>query len=92
MMGIERELKEAAATLERCNATAISLRAGCELFLRFATRTSALELPDFDAAKARIVDVSIGEIGEREREKRTKEEERRERTKEKREERQKLST
>lgn len=59
MMGIERELKEAAATLEQCNATAISLKAGCELFLRFATRTSALELPDFDAAKARIVDVSI---------------------------------
>ena len=59
MMGIERELKEAAATLERCNATAISLRAGCELFLRFATRTSALELPDFDAAKARIVDVRM---------------------------------
>jgi translation initiation factor 2B subunit (eIF-2B alpha/beta/delta family) len=59
MMGIERELKEAAATLERCNATAISLRAGCELFLRFVTRTSALELPDFDAAKARIVDVRM---------------------------------
>ena len=57
MMGLERELKDAAATLERCNATAISLRAGCELFLRFTTRTSALELADFDAAKAHIVDV-----------------------------------
>lgn len=57
MMGLERELKDAAATLERCNPTALSLRAGCELFLRFATRTSALEMADFAAAKAHIVDV-----------------------------------
>lgn len=59
MMGLERELKDAAATLERCNPTALSLKAGCELFLRFATRTSALELADFAAAKAHIVDVSV---------------------------------
>lgn len=59
MMGLERELKDAASTLERCNPTALSLKAGCELFLRFATRTSALELADFAAAKAHIVDVSV---------------------------------
>ncbi len=34
MMGLERELKDAAASLQRCNPTAISLKAGCELFLR----------------------------------------------------------
>lgn len=36
MMGLERELKDAAASLQRCNPTAISLKAGCELFLRWA--------------------------------------------------------
>jgi hypothetical protein len=34
MMGLERELKDAAASLQNCNPTAISLKAGCELFLR----------------------------------------------------------
>ncbi len=36
MMGLEKELKDAAASLQRCNPTAISLKAGCELFLRCA--------------------------------------------------------
>ena len=35
MMGLEKELKDAAASLQRCNPTAISLKAGCELFLRW---------------------------------------------------------
>ena len=34
MMGLEKELKDAAASLQRCNPTSISLKAGCELFLR----------------------------------------------------------
>lgn len=34
MMGLEKELKDAAASLQNCNPTAISLKAGCELFLR----------------------------------------------------------
>ena len=34
MMGLEKELKDAATSLQRCNPTAISLKAGCELFLR----------------------------------------------------------
>ena len=56
MMGLERELKDAAATLERCNPAALSLRAGCALFLRFVTRTSCLEDgPDFGDAKAHLV-------------------------------------
>lgn len=42
---------------DRCNETAISLMAGCELFLRYATRTSAQEMEDFAAAKARIIEV-----------------------------------
>lgn len=43
----------------RCNETAISLKAGCQLFLRYITRTSALEMENFEAAKARIIEVSI---------------------------------
>lgn len=57
MMGLDAELKEAAAALQRCNPTAISLKAGCELFLRYTTRTSALEDEDFESAKARIIQV-----------------------------------
>lgn len=56
MMGLEKELKEAAAALQRCNPTAISLKAGCELFLRYTTRTSALEFSDFATAKKRLIE------------------------------------
>jgi hypothetical protein len=41
----------------RCNPTAISLKAGCELFLRYTTRTSSLEFDDFGTAKARLIEV-----------------------------------
>jgi len=41
----------------RCNETAISLRAGCELFLRYTTRTSNLETEDFETSKQRIIEV-----------------------------------
>jgi translation initiation factor eIF-2B subunit alpha len=57
MMGLEKELKDAAASLERCHETAISLKAGCELFLRYTTRTSALEMENFADAKKRIIEV-----------------------------------
>lgn len=40
---------------QACNPTAISLKAGCELFLRYATRTSALEDQNFASAKQRII-------------------------------------
>ena len=103
MMGIERELKDAAASLERCctgtiraasscscicsyslaqlnvvrsttilplsihlllraravhrcNETAISLKASCQLFLRYTTRTNDLDEP-IDASKARLIEV-----------------------------------
>ncbi|GAB4820971.1 hypothetical protein N2152v2_008017 [Parachlorella kessleri] len=55
-MGLEKELKDAAASLQRCNPTAISLKAGCELFLRYTTRTSALEIDDFHKAKKRLIE------------------------------------
>jgi translation initiation factor eIF-2B subunit alpha len=56
MMGLERELKDAASSLQNCNPTAISLKAGCELFLRYTTRTSALEADTFAAAKKRLIE------------------------------------
>lgn len=58
MMGLERELRDAAAALQRRDPTAISLKAGCELFLRYTTRsTAALEdVEDFGAAKARLIE------------------------------------
>lgn len=56
MMGLEKELKDAALSLQRCFPTAISLKAGCELFLRYTTRTTALELDNFEAAKSRLIE------------------------------------
>lgn len=56
MMGLEKDLKEAAARLQQCNPTAISLKAGCELFLRYTTRTSALEASNFDDAKRHLIE------------------------------------
>lgn len=56
MMGINQELSDAAKSLQRCNPTAISLKAGCELFLRYTTRTSALESDNFAAAKKRLIE------------------------------------
>lgn len=56
MMGLERELKEAASALQRCSPASISLKAGCELFLRYTTRTSALETENFAVAKRRLME------------------------------------
>lgn len=56
MMGLERELKDAAHSLQRCNPTAISLKTGCELFLRYTTRTSALENDPFPVAKKKLIE------------------------------------
>ena len=41
----------------RCNETAISLKASCQLFLRYTTRTNDLDEP-IDASKARLIEVS----------------------------------
>lgn len=56
MMGLERDLKQAAAELQRMNPTAISLKAGCELFLCYTTRTSALESDSFDEIKKKLIE------------------------------------
>ena len=40
----------------RCNETAISLKASCQLFLRYTTRTNDLDEP-IDASKARLIEV-----------------------------------
>ena len=40
----------------RQNPSSISLKAGCELFLRYTTRTSAIENEDFRVTKARLIE------------------------------------
>ncbi|CAH8306177.1 unnamed protein product [Eruca vesicaria subsp. sativa] len=55
MMELEIELKKASATLKSWDTTSISLRAGCDLFMRYVTRTSALESEDFNTAKSRVL-------------------------------------
>jgi translation initiation factor eIF-2B subunit alpha len=42
--------------LQRYNPTAISLQTGCELFLRYTTRTSALEADSFEVAKRKLIE------------------------------------
>ncbi|EXB64664.1 Translation initiation factor eIF-2B subunit alpha [Morus notabilis] len=44
--------------------TSISLTAGCDLFTRYVTRTSALEYEDFNSAKSRLIERAekFGEI------------------------------
>lgn len=44
--------------------TSISLTAGCDLFIRYVTRTSALEYEDFNSAKSRLLERAekFGEI------------------------------
>lgn len=44
--------------------TSISLTAGCDLFMRYVTRTAALEYEDFNSAKSRLIERAdkFGEI------------------------------
>ncbi|XP_026429591.1 translation initiation factor eIF-2B subunit alpha-like [Papaver somniferum] len=64
IMELERELKTASDSLKSWDTTSISLTAGCDLFMRYVTRTSALEYEDFDAAKLRLIERAekFGEI------------------------------
>ncbi|WVZ18135.1 hypothetical protein V8G54_005457 [Vigna mungo] len=64
MMQLEMELKKASDTLKSWDATSISLTAGCDLFMRYVTRTSALEYEDFNSAKSRLIERAekFGEI------------------------------
>ncbi|KAL0424930.1 UNVERIFIED_CONTAM: Translation initiation factor eIF-2B subunit alpha [Sesamum radiatum] len=62
------ELAEAVAAIRALasswDTTSISLTAGCDLFIRYVTRTSALEYEDFDSAKSRLIERAekFGEI------------------------------
>ncbi|XP_068658814.1 uncharacterized protein [Aristolochia californica] len=64
MMELEIELKKASDTLKSWDTTSISLSASCDLFMRYVTRTSALEYEDFSAAKSRLIErgEKFGEI------------------------------
>ncbi|KAL8458788.1 hypothetical protein ACS0TY_035499 [Phlomoides rotata] len=64
MMELEIELKKAADSLKSWDTTSISLTAGCDLFMRYVTRTSAVEYEDFGSAKARLLERAekFGEI------------------------------
>ncbi|XP_010415980.2 PREDICTED: LOW QUALITY PROTEIN: translation initiation factor eIF-2B subunit alpha-like [Camelina sativa] len=64
MMELEIELKTASDTLKSWDTTSISLTAGCDLFIRYVTRTSALEYEDFNSAKSRLLERAekFGEI------------------------------
>lgn len=57
LMGLERELTNGAEALKRANpAIAVGLGAACDLFMRYVTRTSALEAEDFDTCKTRLIE------------------------------------
>ncbi|GAA0145869.1 translation initiation factor [Lithospermum erythrorhizon] len=64
MMELEIELKKASDSLKSWDTTSISLTAGCDLFMRYVTRTSALEYEDFNSAKFRLLERAekFGEI------------------------------
>ncbi|KAH6790037.1 translation initiation factor eIF-2B subunit alpha [Perilla frutescens var. frutescens] len=64
MMELEIELKKASDSLKSWDTTSISLTAGCDLFMRYVTRTSALDREDFSSAKSRLLERAekFGEI------------------------------
>ncbi len=53
MMGLQCELKDATERLEKAS-TSLALTSGCELFMRFVTRTSD-EITDFEKCKQRVL-------------------------------------
>ncbi|MEW5304186.1 MAG: hypothetical protein WDW36_006816 [Sanguina aurantia] len=60
MHGLGKDLENAAAALQRQNPTAISLKAGCELFLRYTTRSLLeLEQADIGTAKRRLIERGV---------------------------------
>ncbi|GMI72359.1 hypothetical protein like AT1G53900 [Hibiscus trionum] len=64
MMELEIELKKASDSLKAWDTSSISLTAGCDLFMRYVTRTSALEYEDFNSARSRLIERAekFGEI------------------------------
>lgn len=78
VMGLEKDLNMATEELKKSYPTVISVSAASELFLRFVTRTSALDVSDFRALKQHLIDrgnqfaeislaakAKIAELGER---------------------------
>lgn len=67
MMGLEVELKTASDALKASDESSISLSAGCDLFMRYVTRTSAIEYEDIEAGKARLMERGerFGEISQK---------------------------
>ncbi|KAF8011270.1 hypothetical protein BT93_J1778 [Corymbia citriodora subsp. variegata] len=67
MMELEIELKKASDSLKNSDTTSISLTAGCDLFMRYVTRTSALEYEEFNSAKSRLIERAekFGEISQK---------------------------
>jgi translation initiation factor eIF-2B subunit alpha len=55
MMGLQDELKQAADCMIQNHPQVIAVRSGCELFLRYSTRTF-LELPNFSECKKQILE------------------------------------
>ncbi|GJV25540.1 translation initiation factor eIF-2B subunit alpha-like protein, partial [Tanacetum coccineum] len=64
MMELIQELQSASDALKASDKTSISLTAGCDLFMRYVTRTSAVEYEDFNSAKSRFLERAekFGEI------------------------------
>jgi len=56
MMGLEKELLVTSGELQRFQSTSIALRAACELFMCYVTRTSALDSQNFEGVKAHLID------------------------------------
>lgn len=57
MMGLERELKQVTEAIKaRHPSNAIPTSAACELFLRYVSRTSALEFADVQTAKQHLIE------------------------------------
>lgn len=56
MMQLEIDLKKASDALKSSDVTSISLSAGCDLFMRYVTRTKAIEYEDFETAKSHLVE------------------------------------
>ena len=53
-----------AILMQSWDTTSISLTAGCDIFMRYVTRTSALDREDFGSAKSRLLERAekFGEI------------------------------
>jgi len=56
LMGLSQDLSAAANALQKMSPSSMGLKAGCELFLRYTTRTRELESADFAHVKARLIE------------------------------------